>query len=164
MYSSTCLSDIYACIGALSIKSLLIFMSWGNVLINFMSTTQAAIRLMRSWRTVSLLSISRRVKVKRNCILWIIFTKTGDRIKKVLSFFSGEETIPSVGFTPHPCIHFSSSLYPSPPHAPLSLCCLLLTPVLTSSKPVWMKHLTAMGDLAALDGHEHFCNSMFSCP
>ncbi|KAL5470970.1 hypothetical protein EMCRGX_G029038 [Ephydatia muelleri] len=42
-----------------------------------------------------------------------IKTCEGDRLKKVLSFFSGEETIPSVGCTPQPCIHFSSSLYPS---------------------------------------------------
>eukprot|EP00731_Ephydatia_muelleri_P014364 Em0008g84a len=42
-----------------------------------------------------------------------IKTCEGDRLKKVLGFFSGEETIPSVGFTPQPCIHFSSSLYPS---------------------------------------------------
>ena len=91
------------------------------------------------------------------------FTKTGDRLKKVLSFFSGEETIPSVGFTPQPCIHYSSSLYPSSATCSFELVLPTSHTIFDKFKASLDEALDSNGDLAALDGHEHFCNSMFSC-
>ena len=42
------------------------------------------------------------------------FTKTGDKLKKMLKFFSCEENIPSVPFSPQPSLRFSeTSLYPT---------------------------------------------------